>query len=229
MNGLRRLFLALYSVALIAACGGLLALAWNQDQKLDISVRHFNLQAFIDASDSNRAVFTAVLVPFILLGVLTLSIAFWATSRGGRGTLVLKQSDGGTVEVTAQALETLLRDALNELPEIRQATPIVRLAGGAIDSTITVSIEPSASIANVTGLVTQTTGQVLREQVGVTTVRRPHVRINYDEISARPAGTGARPAEPARPAESTAPTEPAPQEPVVAAQPEEPGTTDDRA
>lgn len=203
MNGLRRFFLALYSVVFIAACGGLLALAWNEDQKLDITVRHFNLQAFIDASDSNRAVFTAMLVPFVLLGVLTLTVAFWISRGGSRGTLRLKQSDGGTVEVTAQALETLLRDALNRIPEIRQASPTVRLSGGAVDSTITVTIEPSASIANVTGLVTQTTAQVLKEQVGVTNVRRPHVRINYDEIAARPAGTG--PSAP-QPAEAPPPT-----------------------
>jgi hypothetical protein len=219
MNGLRRFFLALYSVAFIAACGGLLALAWNSDQKLDITVRHFNVQAFIDASDSNRAVFTAMLVPFVLLGVLTLTVSFWISRGGSRGTLRLKQSDGGTVEVTARALETLLRDALNRIPEIRQASPTVRLAGGAVDSTIAVTIEPSASIANITALITQTTAQVLKEQVGVTNVRRPYVRINYDEITARPAGTG--------PSAPQPPAAPPPPPPVADQQQEEHGPTDD--
>jgi hypothetical protein len=183
--------LALYSVAFIAACGGLLALTWNEDKKLDITVRHFNLQAFIDATDSNRVVFTVLLAPFVLLGVVTLVVAFWIESAASKGVLRMRQTDGGTVEVTATAIETLLRDALNRLPEIHRSSPRVRLSGGAVDTDIAVVIEPSASIANITGLVAQTTADVLKQQVGVTDIRRPNIRISYDEIAARPAGGGA--------------------------------------
>jgi hypothetical protein len=183
--------LALYSVAFIAACGGLLALTWNEDKKLDITVRHFNLQAFIDATDSNRVVFTVLLAPFVLLGVVTLVVAFWIESAASKGVLRMRQTDGGTVEVTATAIETLLRDALNRQPEIHRSSPRVRLSGGAVDTDIAVVIEPSASIANITGLVAQTTADVLKQQVGVSDIRRPNIRISYDEIAARPAGAGA--------------------------------------
>lgn len=207
MNGLRRFFLALYSLLFIAACGGFIALAWNKDQQLDLEVRDFNLQAFIDATDRYRVVFTALLVPFILLGLLTLVIAL-ATPGGGRGTLRIRQADGGTVEVTASALESLLGDELQRLPEIRKAAAKVRLSGGAVDSDVAVTIEPSAVIAQVTSLITQTTSQVLKDQVGVTNIRRPRIRVSYDEISARPVASGGpqarQPAEqPATPGAST--------------------------
>ena len=45
MNALRRVLLVVYSLLLIAAAGGLIALAWTQDKKLDLSVQSFNLQA----------------------------------------------------------------------------------------------------------------------------------------------------------------------------------------
>lgn len=194
MNGMRRFFLALYSLVLIAACGGLIVLAWNEEQMLDIQVRDFNAVAFIDAPTSHQIAFTAMLGPFILLGLITFLIALVTPSGGAGSRLRLRQADGGTVEVTAASLESLLRDELQRLPEIRQARPRVRLAGGAIDSEIAVVIEPSASIAQVTSLITQTTGQVLKEQVGVSTVRRPRISISYDEISARPVGSEGRPA-----------------------------------
>lgn len=205
MNGMRRFFLALYSVVLIAACGGLIYLAWNEEQQLDIQVRDFNLVAYIDATRNYQIAFTAMLAPFILLGLITLVIALITPAGAPGGRLRLRQADGGTVDVTAASLESLLRDELQRLPEIRQATPKVRLAGGAIDSDIAVVIEPSASIAQVTSLVTETTRQVLKEQVGVSAIRRPRLSVSYDEMAARPVGAGRAPAPP--PAEAVSPGE----------------------
>ena len=47
MNGLRRTFLALYSLLLIAAAAGIGVLAWNQDRKLDVNVSDLNLTGAI--------------------------------------------------------------------------------------------------------------------------------------------------------------------------------------
>ncbi len=212
MNTLRRLLLALYSLVLIAAAGGLVAMAWNPDRKLDLKVRHLNLQAFIASDHPARWVFTAILAGVIVFGLLTLLAALQPSRAGDRGTMRLKQTDGGTVEVTPSALESLLRDAIERLPDVRQAAAVVRLSGGAVESELNVTIEPSASIAHVTTAVTQATSQTLREQVGISSIRRPHIRISYDEINARPAGAGraSRPAPPPEAAETTAPEESSP-------------------
>lgn len=187
MNGLRRVVLVLYSLLLIAACGGITALAWNQDRKLDLNVGDFNLQAFVASTDGARWIVTAILVVVAIVGLLTLILALVRGSSGGtKGTLRMRQADGGTLEVTAASIENLLRGELEELPEIRAVSPRVRLTGGAVDTALDATIEPSASIAHATTLLAQGVANVLREQVGVTNVRRPNIRIHYDEVSARP-------------------------------------------
>lgn len=187
MNVLRRVLLAVYSVLLIAACVGLAVLAWNQDQQLDISPGDFRLLASINSSDGAKWLFTLLMGLIALFGLLTLLLAVMRGRAGQRGRLRLRQNDGGTVEVTSDALESLLRDELERLPEIRRADPQVRLGrGGAVDTDVRAVIEPSASIAHVTNLIGVTTSSALREQVGVTNVHRPNVRIEYDEMNARP-------------------------------------------
>ena len=68
MNGLRRVVLVLYSLLLIAACGGITALAWNQDRKLDMNVGDFNAQAFVASTDTARWIVTAILVVIAIVG-----------------------------------------------------------------------------------------------------------------------------------------------------------------
>lgn len=195
MNALRRIVLAVYSLLLVAACAGLGLLAWNQDKQLDIDLENFRLTAAIVSGDTEKWLFTAFLACIGLFGILTFLLAFMRTqSRGRGGTLRLRQADGGTVEVTADALEALIRDELERLPEIREADPEVRLVKDAVSTDITTVIEPNVSIAHVTNLVAVTTASTLREQVGVTNVRRPNVRILYDEANARPMAPRRHPA-----------------------------------
>lgn len=197
MSALRRMFLALYSLLFVGAGVGLILLGWDREQKLDITLGDFNLQAFIDTTDRYWAAYSLILVPFILLGGFTFVLSLTPARSVSRGTLRLRQSDGGTVEVTAIAIESLLREALQKLPEIRRASPTVKVEGGAVDFDIAVVIQPSASIAQATTLVTQTTAEVLRDQVGVTHSRRPRIRVSYDEIAARPVGVARTPQRPA--------------------------------
>ena len=149
MNGLRRALLVIYSLLLIAAAGGLIALAWNQDQKLDLNVGDFNLQGFVTSTNSAKWAVTVVLAAIAVVGLITLIVAVARSSSGSsKGTLRMKQADGGTVEVTTSAIENLLRDELTRLPSVRSVNPRVRLgSGGAVDTDIDASIEPSASIA----------------------------------------------------------------------------------
>lgn len=190
MNAVRRILLAFYSVLLLAAVGGLIALTWNQDQKLDLELADFNLEAFVNASDGAKWAATAALAGIALFGFLTLLAAILRPSKAAsRGTLRMKQADGGAVVVTASAIETLLRDELERLPEIRRVTPTVRVSSGAVDTHLDATIEPSASIAHATRVLGDGVATVLKDQVGVTSVRRPTIRISYDELAARPAGT----------------------------------------
>lgn len=228
MNAVRRSFLVLYSLLLIAAAGGLIALAWNQDRKLDLNISDFNLQAFVNSTDSWKWIATIILAAIALLGLFTLIVA---VTRDGvsasRGALRMKQTDGGTVEVTASAIENLLRDELLRLPEVRDIDPKVRLAGGAIDTYLDAVIEPSASIAHVTTVLGQGVATVLRDQVGVTNIRRPNIKIRYDEVNARPVRSESRP-RPQMAGRTAAPSQaepPIPPPPAARQSPQDVGNT----
>ncbi|MEO8540845.1 MAG: alkaline shock response membrane anchor protein AmaP [bacterium] len=196
MNVVRRVLLALYSLVFLAALGGIAKLAWFQDEQLDINIKSLNLQAFISSSDPAKYNLSSVLAGLAVLGFITLLIAIWPrrSKYRSKGTLRIRQADGGTVEVTALAIESLLKSELEALPEVRSAAPRVRLAGGAVDTYIDANIEPSASIAQATKLLGSTVEQTLKEHVGVTSVRRPVIRITYDEMGVRPAGARRPPA-----------------------------------
>ena len=225
MNGLRRLLLAAYSLLFAAVCVGLGALAWNQDEQLDINPGEFRFVAFISSGDTEKWAFTALMGCLVLFALLTFMVAVSRGSDPRKGTLRLRQSDGGTVEVTTASVEALLRDELESIPEIRQAYPRVRANGNAVDVDVAAVIEPSASISHVTSVVSQTSASTLREQVGITNLRRPNIRIRYDEVNARP-GRGparARPeaGAPVMPPREVAESEPwPPPPPEVLARPE---------
>lgn len=188
MNALRRTFLILYSLLMLAAAGGLIALAWNQDRKLDLNAGDFNIQGFISASDGAKWIATGALAAIAVIAFISLIVAVMRDTSVRRGSLRMRQADGGTVEVTGSAIENLLQGELERLPDVRKAEPRVRLAsGGAVETTLDATIEPSANIAQVTNELAQTVAMTLRDQVGVTNVRRPTIRISYDEVLVRQA------------------------------------------
>ncbi|MGE3073060.1 MAG: alkaline shock response membrane anchor protein AmaP [Dehalococcoidia bacterium] len=198
MNALRRIYLVVYSVLLLAAVGGITALAWNQDEQLDLNVSDLNIKAFVEASDGAKYALTGILGGIALIAIISLLVAVWPSRQRSAGALRIVQTDGGTVEVTSTAIESLLKDELESLSEVQSATPRVKLSGGAVDTYLDVQIEPSASIAHATKLLSARVEETLREQVGVTSIRRPVIRISYDELAARPVGVRrSRPAMPA--------------------------------
>ena len=205
MSALRRILLVVYSLLLLAAVGGIASLAWDQDEQLDLNINSLNIQAFVESGDSAKYALTAVLAAIGAVALLTIVVALWPSREGKRGALKIKQSDGGYVEVTPRAIEAVLRDELEALPEVRRATPKVRLAGGAVDTHIDADIEPSSSIAHATKLLSSTVESVLREHVGVIATRRPVIRINYDEAAARPIPNRSRMAAPPPPVDGNGP------------------------
>jgi len=186
MSVLARFFLALYSLLLIAACAGMVALAFNDDEMLDLSIGDFTIRALVDSTDGARWAVTVILGAVGLLSALTLVIALlpWH-GRHRAGQVRIQRAGGGTVEITTSALERLLHEEIQGLPGVRQVSPQVRTRGDTIESEITLSIDSGANIAEVTSTVSEATGAVLREQVGATQVRRPTIRITYDELDVR--------------------------------------------
>lgn len=196
MNILRRLILAIYSLLLIALCGSLIGLTWADDQQFNWDVGGWNLQAFVDSSNSGKIIFTIILAAIALVGVLTLVLAVFRESVGARrGSLRLRQSDGGSIEVTSRAIETILREELQRLPDVKSVDARVRSVNGAVDTALDAAIAPTANIATVTTTLSQGVANVLREKVGVTNVRRPSIRISQDESApwSSPAATQVAP------------------------------------
>ena len=187
MNLMGRALLFLFGAAWIAAATGVILLAWNSDKKVDIDVKDFNLQAFVEADDAERWGTTVVVGAIGLLGVAALLVAVLpARARARRGLVRLRQSDGGTVEVSNEALEGLLAGELALLPEVRGATAAIRVRGRAISTDLDLLVAPGVRIADVTRVVGTRLTEVFRDQVGVAQVHRPLVRVRYEEES--PAG-----------------------------------------
>ena len=200
MNTLRRILLVVYGLLLLAAVAGVGILLWNQDEQLDLTIQDFNLQILITTGDAEKYVATAILAVIGWLAVMSVIVALWPKRQSSRGALRIRQGDGGTVEVTAASIESLLRDELESLPEVRSVKPRVSLSKGSVDTYLDAQIEPSTSIAAATKLLSSTVESVLREQVGVTAIKRPTIRISYTD-SAGPRGARSASLPPASPSD----------------------------
>lgn len=199
MNLFNRTFLIIYSILLIAACAGLAVLAWNTGQMLDIEAGNFELQAFILTEGTDRWIFTAILGAVGLVGLVTLVTAVRPGRRAAvsGGNVRIRRDDGAVVDVDTNVIESMLREELERLDQVRLASAVVSTRKDVVESDITVTIQPYASIADVTDDILDATADVVRNQVGVEKVRRPTLHITYDEIEARPATMHRRPSRPA--------------------------------
>ncbi len=206
MNLARRGLLFLFGAFWIAAATSLIILAWNSDEMIDVDVKDFTLQAFVEVGDAERWGMTLVVGALALVGVAALLVAVLpGRTRVGRGLLRLRQSDGGVVEVSNEALEGLLVDELEQLAEVRNASAAIRVRSGAISTDLDLVVAPGARIADVTSVVGTRLTEVFRDQVGVANVHRPLVRIAYDSGVA---GASPRPGAVSAPAPLPPPPQP---------------------
>jgi hypothetical protein len=187
MNSARRAFLALFSLAVIAACAGLLMLAWG-DRQLDLSSGNWHATGAIATGGNARVLFTVICGAVIALALAGLVAAVAPDRDGRRESLRLNQADGSKVRISPEALERLLREQLERLPEVVSAEPHVRLRGRMLATRADVAIRPGTSIAHATSEVANTTSQVYRELVGVTSADRPEISVHYADPSAEDAG-----------------------------------------
>jgi len=206
VNLARRGLLFLFGAFWIAAATSLIILAWNSDEMIDVDVKDFTLQAFVEVGDAERWGMTLVVGALALVGVAALLVAVLpGRTRVGRGLLRLRQSDGGVVEVSNEALEGLLVDELEQLAEVRNASAAIRVRSGAISTDLDLVVAPGARIADVTSVVGTRLTEVFRDQVGVANVHRPLVRIAYDSGVA---GASPRPGAVSAPAPLPPPPQP---------------------
>jgi hypothetical protein len=187
VSNLRRALLAAYSLLLILSAVSLDALAWNSSKKLDVHTGSFELQAFISGTTTAKWGFTALMAAVVLIGIVTLLLALVSPNESwGRGSFRVRQPGGERVELPLARVEQALRGELERLPGVLSAAPRIRYQDGAIDSFVSALVEPHVSVPHVTNAITNTTMAALREQVGVSAVRAPVIKLDV----ARPS-TGA--------------------------------------
>ena len=198
MNSFNRACLAIYSSVWILACLGVITLAWNRTEKLDLSAGDLNIQAFIDSSDSVRLGFTALVGSFALLGVATLVAALSnpkeSDRRASEGRMLeVRGEDGGIARVPMANIEALLRTELEAYPEIRMANARIRAHTGTVETDLDLTVAPDASVGYVEALATEVAISVLRDRIGVESFSRPHVRCSFDTNGAKAANFNGEP------------------------------------
>jgi hypothetical protein len=203
MSSFNRAFLVIYSSLWILACMGLVALAWNRSQQLDLRAGDLNIQALVDASDSVRLAFTALMSVLALLGVITIITALsrQKVSNPASGRVIrVASEDGGWANVPVANIELLLRNELESFPEIRLANARVRETGQVVETDLELTIAPDAAVAYVDALAAEVTTAILRDRIGVDQFARPNVRTSFDTTGARSKFAGT--SEPRLPANS---------------------------
>lgn len=186
MNEGRRAFLALFSLLFIAALGGFIALAWRESGA-DVSAGDWNATGAIATSGTARLVFTVICGALMAVGLVALLMAV-APDRHARRreSLRLNQADGSRMRITPEALEQLVRERLEVLPEVAAARPDVHMRGHALATDLEVAIVPGTNIAQASNDIVTTTMQAYRELVGVTAIDRPELSVRYaDEAELR--------------------------------------------
>ena len=181
MSNLHRWLLAFYSALVIGGCAGVALLAWEQNRQLDIDLNGFRLVSSITSGNAEKWAFLFLVAVIAAFALLTLLIAVFPPGQAKRGVFRLRQPGGGVVEVTSTSLETVLRDELGRLPDVREVTARVSMVDGVIQPDVSIVIEPAAQIAHVAAAVVHVTVEALRERVGITEVRRPGVHVTYQE------------------------------------------------
>lgn len=194
MNGFNRTVLAFYSTLWILACLGLIALAWNTDQMLDLKAGDLNIQAFIDSTDDVRIAFTAMMLALALIGVVTFITAVVPPGPGSSGkTIPVRGENGAITNVPITSIETLLKRELQSYPEIRRATVRIRENRGVVSTDLDLAVAPGSNVTDVDALANEITGTILRDRVGLTNAERPRVRAMFDTAGSASRPTAAAP------------------------------------
>jgi hypothetical protein len=179
LDDLRRILLATLGILLALAAAGLVVMAWTPDRKLDIDLGGFDLEAFIDTAGWPRMAFTIVMGTIMGLGVSIFTLALWPDREEIRDYLLVRRPDGTVLRLDAPAIEAMVREAVEQLPDALTATPRARILRHSVELEIDVVTRPAAVVDYVASAVAHAADAVLRGQLFLDDVRRPQVRIRY--------------------------------------------------
>jgi hypothetical protein len=180
MTALQRGLLVFYSSVWVAACCGLIILAWNDTKMLDIETGDFLARAFITTDGATRWAFTALMAALGLPGILTFSYALtWqpGVREGYLRTLFSGEREG---EVPAAEIERMIQSELESYPEVRQASVRLRMKRGSVDPSIQLLTDYEAPYSRMESIAGEMTAMILREQLGATPQKPAFVTISVD-------------------------------------------------
>ncbi len=189
---LERTLLAAYSLLIVGLVVGLTALAWDQGRQLDLDLGEFRLTSAITSSVAAKWAFSMVMALVALFGALTLAIALRPSPGPGKGVLRLRQDDGTVVEVSAATLEWRLREELERLPDVATASTRIRLWKTTIDPDIAITPAPGSHPSYIASAVVHTAIAFLEAAAPGAGIRRPTLRVDYDEAIGRASPPPAR-------------------------------------
>jgi hypothetical protein len=187
MHTVNRILVVFLSLLLIAAAAGLITLAWVEDRFLNLELDNFDLEAAIVTDGTSRLVFTVVCAAIGALGLAFIALQFVRMGRQTRDQVVrLRQASGDQVELSTTTIESMIRQELEQLPEVRRAAVLVREEKNGLASVLDLHLEPDATVAHVTSEASHVVTAAFRERLGMSSAHRPLIRVHYDELNLAP-------------------------------------------
>jgi hypothetical protein len=165
MDDWRRALLAFYSLLFAGLAALLIVLAWDGDSQLDLDLSGFRLVSFIETSGADRLLFTGLMFFIAWFALITLAMAVFREKPRYRDELVVSGPEG-TVTLTRDAVSAVLREEIEMLPVVREAFPAVRFTKDAVETDITLVLEPGANLSHAVNAVTLTAGRTISERFG---------------------------------------------------------------
>ena len=177
---MQRAFLAAYSILFAGLCVVFIALVWDQGRQLDIGIGDWQFRAFISSGGPEKWAFTVLMALFGLMAFATLVLAI-APASGRRETFRILHPDGSVIEVRAEALEALVLDEVQRLPDVRRAEVYIDFEGKLVLCEVDATLDPAANVSYMTQAINFAVARVLEGQVGLGAVRRPAIRFSFVE------------------------------------------------
>ncbi len=103
------------------------------------------------------------------IALLWLALALWVLLVLIRPTtsLVLRQSEGGRLAISRQALHRLLEACAEQLKGVAHARAHVRKRGGKFHTTLHLKVRPYAKLDAIQGYLQQEIGDIYRQNLGL--------------------------------------------------------------
>lgn len=175
MQPAHRLLSAVFAIIAMVFAGIALAFA------LGWAVPQAYLQSFLAVAD-NRWIIGAV-------SALVIVLALYLIATAGRGTghyreLMIQDTSYGRVDISAPALEDMIRRASRQIREIREIRPLLHYENGGVAVDLRLNVSPEANLPVVSHEVQAAVQNYLEERAGIQ-VRQVQVLIEGVSFESR--------------------------------------------